>query len=160
MSLSDCHGGSSSGNAHCRGRGSGSPSLGSIQARAVRCVSVGSFQRFSLFKATHQVALAVTLVDEVSRVSSTFVSHGKPEPAVFLAVVLSHEAGEILYVHVVRRQARRRSEGFLQRQDELVKLIRVDLGSQRSAAQWHAVDDFDGHVDVWDDGDATLWRWL
>lgn len=75
---------------------------------------------------TYQVAFAISLVDEVTSVSSAAVAKCILGPLHITAVIVAHKLHQEADVDIVRRQARRRAKGFLQRQHEFFEAIPLE----------------------------------
>lgn len=97
---------------------------------------------------TYQVAFAISLIDEVTSVSSAAVAKCILGPLHVIAIIVAHKLHQEADVDIVRRQTRRRAKGVLERQHEFfeaIPLVRYDVAdaTERLAAR-HNVD---GHDD-------------
>jgi hypothetical protein len=72
---------------------------------------------------TYQIALAISLIDKVTSVASTSITECVLGPLHIAAIILSHQVHQETNVDILRRQTRRRTKGFLQRQYELFETI-------------------------------------
>lgn len=102
---------------------------------------------------THQITLAVSLVDEVSGIAATGVTEGILGPFQGVVLIVGHEALEIFDIDIVRGQARRRAKRFLEGEDELVEAV-VEGVCGRADAGAEIVLDADGHRAGSDDVDG------
>lgn len=77
-------------------------------------------------KQTYQVALAVALVDEISRVASTGITEGILCPVSITGIIQLHETSEECNVDIVRGQPRAGAQRRLEGENELLEKVLVD----------------------------------
>lgn len=97
--------------------------------------------------ATYQVALPVTVVNEVTSVALAGVAKGEATPVLLRRQIFPHQGGQVLDIDIGRVEARRWTKCRLQGLHQVIELIAVlgALEGLEAKGGVDAVDDFDGH---------------
>lgn len=73
--------------------------------------------------ATYQVALPVTVVDEVTSVALAGIAKGEATPVLLGRQIIPHQGGQVLDVDIGRVETRRRTKCRLEGLHEVIELV-------------------------------------